>query len=137
MPRQWLHLSPLGDLLGVLIMVTLPSLSLREVQGLEMAVAGCGRAQACRSVALKVGLTPERVTVRLSETQVLRFALRFDRRGRPDLSPLAEEFARVRQAFPDLSTVQLEVHDDVELGLLIAVADLCIGAGLPSLIVRP
>ncbi|MDP3499031.1 MAG: hypothetical protein Q8S33_01810 [Myxococcales bacterium] len=136
MARQWLHLSPLADLLGVLVMATLPSFSPAVAQGVEMAVAGgCHQAKAeYRPVELKVGLGPRRVTVRLHDTPLARFGLRFDARGRPDLKPLAAEFARVRQAFPELSTVQLEVDDDVELELLIAVADLCIGAGLPSVI---
>lgn len=133
-PRQWLHLSPLGDLLGVLVMVTLPTFQLPIVQRIQLAVPGCGCAQVCHPAELKVGLNPRRVTVRLHEAPLLRFGLRFDSRGRPDLKPLAEELARVRQTFPELTTVQLQVADDVELDLLIAVADLCIGAGLPSVI---
>ncbi len=135
MARPWLHLSPLGDLLGVLIMATLPTFSPAVVQRLQMGVAGCGLAQLCHPVELKVGLNPRRVTVRLHEEPLVRFGLSFDARGRPDLKPLADEFARVRQSFPELTTVQLEVDDDVELDLLIAVADLCVGAGLPSVLV--
>ena len=123
----------MADLLGVLVMVMLPGFPPPGVERLQLAVAGCGYAQACHPVELKVGLRPGRVTVRLHDAPLVWFGLHFDARGRPDLKPLAAEFARVRQSFPALTTVQLEVADDVELDLLIAVADLCIGAGLPSI----
>lgn len=116
-------------------MVTLPGFPPPGVQRLQLAVAGGCRQQEYRPIELSVGLRPGRVTVRLHQEPIVRFGLHFDARGRPDLRPLAAEFARVRQSFPELTTVQLEVADDVELDLLIAVADLFIGAGLPSIYV--
>lgn len=139
-PHRWPHLSPMGDLLGLLIMATLPSsLPLASVQRLQVQVAGCGLAdeECCLPIPLKLGLTPTAATLRLEEAPLLRFGLSFDERDRPDLWPLRQELARVRQAFPDMETVQLEVDDDVELELLIPVVDLFVGAGFPNVVVGP
>lgn len=136
MPRAALHLSPLGDLLGVFLMVLLPGFPPASIQGLQVRAAGCGAVcEDCRPVALKLGFSPTVMALRLEEAPLVRFGLTFDRRHRPDLWPLREELARVRQAFPELTTIELHVDDAVEVDLLVAVADLCIGAGFPNVVV--
>ncbi len=84
-----------------------------------------------------MSLTPTVATLRLDEAPLLRFGLSFDGRHRPDLWPLRQELARVRQSFPDMTTVELHVDDEVELELMIPVVDLFIGAGFPNVFVAP
>lgn len=129
----------MADVLGTLILLTVPNFNPVVVERIQMQVAGCGVIDdgCCMPPPLKIVISPTVVTLRLEDAQLLRFGLSFDRRERPVLWPLEAELARVRRSFPDLTTVQLEVDDDVELGLLIAVADLCIGAGYPNVIAAP
>jgi hypothetical protein len=138
-PRHWPHLSPFGDLLGVLILVTLPSFSPVVVQRLQMGVAGCGLAAECcrETLAPQLEVTPGFVTLRFENMDLLNFAVTTDKRHRPELGPLNDELARLKQGFPDMATIVIEVDDDVPLELLIPIADLCIGAGFPSVMVGP
>jgi hypothetical protein len=47
--HQWLHLSPLGDCLGVFIMTLLLGYPTQpNIQRLQVQVAGCGIADECR-----------------------------------------------------------------------------------------
>jgi hypothetical protein len=102
-----------------------------------MSLARCAIENSCRPIPVKLGLTPTRLTLRLEESPLLRFFLSFDARGRPDLWPLEAELARVRDAFPELTMIQLDVDDEVELKLLLTVVDFCVGAGFPTVIVAP
>lgn len=140
MLRPSLHLGSLGDLLGTLILLTLPSSTAPVVQRIEMGTTGCGavdeRCGCCMSP-LTVAIAPRRLTLRLAQAQLLEFEPTFDAGGKAGLEPLKTALVDVHQQFPDLSSLLLEVDDDVELGLVIAVADLGIGAGLPSLTATP
>lgn len=137
MARPSLHLSPLADVLGAVILMTVPSFEPVVVQRIELQVAGCGVSderhqpvEDWHDIRLKIGVSPTHITVRLDGVTLTKF------RG-TELWRLAAQLARVRQAFPRMTTVQLEIDDDVELGLLIAVADLCVGAGYPNVIAAP
>lgn len=116
-----------------------PSFAPLSAQQLQLWVAGCGVIDdgSCLSPPLKVHLAPRTVTVRLEQTTVLVFEPTFDTRGRPQLEPLAGALAQVHDDFPGLHSLLLELDDDVDLGLMIAVADLSIGAGYPNLVASP
>ena len=138
MARTSLHLSPLADLLGVFVMVLLPGFPPASIQGLQVRGAGCGAVcEDCRPIALKLGFSSTVMALRLEEEPLVQFGLSFDRHHRPDLWPLREALERVRQAFPEMATIELHVDDEVEVDLLVAVADLCIGAGFPTVVVGP
>lgn len=137
MPRSSLHFSPLADLLGTLVLLAVPGFNPVVVEGLQLQVAGCGLADECHPVLLKLAVSPTDITLRLDEVPLLEFRLAFDRHERPELWQLEAALAQVREAHPEMTTVQLELDDDVELALLIAVADLCIGAGYPNILAAP
>lgn len=119
-------------------MALLPGFPPASIQGLHLQGSGCGAVcEDPHPIELKLGFSPTVVALRLEDAPLVRFGLTFDRRHRPDLWPLRQELARVRQAFPELKSIELQVDDDVQVELLVAVADVCIGAGFPKVVVGP
>lgn len=137
--RPSLHLSPLADVLGALILMTVPSFDPVGARQLQMHVAGCGVIDdgCCMPPPLRVRIAPRLVTVRFGQTTLLAFEPAFDTRGRVQLEPLAATLVRVHENVPDLHSLLLELDDDVDVGLMVAVADRCIGAGYPNLTATP
>lgn len=126
-------------MLGTLILMTVPSFNPGVAQGLQMTVAGCGVIDdgSCMPPPLKIGIAPGLVTVRFESSVLVAFEPRFDTRGRAQLEPLRMALAQVHENAPELHSLLLEVDDDADVALLIATADLCIGAGYPNLVAAP